>query len=206
MPFEELQKLKERLGSKLYKKALHGKAKKKENGKKKFKRENKNRPMEMSAKKPVGRFREIVSVKKKINRDPRFDDLSGEYSQTIFHQTYSFLDDLKSREKNKLLKQLKKEKDNDRKQQLHYLINRMNQQERSAEQKKSEKQFQKEIRKKEYEEIKQGKKPFYLRKSEQKQLQLADKFKELKKSGNLEKYLSKKRKKNASKDRKKLPI
>ncbi|XP_013415257.1 ribosomal RNA processing protein 36 homolog [Lingula anatina] len=100
MPFEELQKLKERLGSKLYKKALHGKAKKKENGKKKFKRENKNRPMEMSAKKPVGRFREIVSVKKKINRDPRFDDLSGEYSQTIFHQTYSFLDDLKSREKN----------------------------------------------------------------------------------------------------------
>ena len=39
----------------------------------------------------------------------------------------------------------------------------------------------------------------------EKQLDLAEKYKELKKSGNVEKYLSKKRKKAAAKDRKKLP-
>lgn len=32
-------------------------------------------------------------------RDPRFDDLSGEYKPEIFEKTYKFIDDIKSREK-----------------------------------------------------------------------------------------------------------
>lgn len=39
----------------------------------------------------------------------------------------------------------------------------------------------------------------------EKKLDLAEKYSELKKSGTVEKYLSKKRKKAAAKDRKKLP-
>lgn len=41
--------------------------------------------------------------------------------------------------------------------------------------------------------------------AEKKKLQLAEKYQELKKSGKLENFLSKKRKRNATKDRKKLP-
>ena len=41
--------------------------------------------------------------------------------------------------------------------------------------------------------------------AEKKKLELADKYKELSKSGKVDKYLNKKRKKNAAKDRKKLP-
>jgi ribosomal RNA-processing protein 36 len=41
--------------------------------------------------------------------------------------------------------------------------------------------------------------------AEKKKLELAEKFRELKKSGKLDKYLNRKRKKTASKDRKNLP-
>ncbi|KAJ3614274.1 hypothetical protein NHX12_017848 [Muraenolepis orangiensis] len=47
--------------------------------------------------------------------------------------------------------------------------------------------------------------PFYLNKGEQNKLQLAEKFEQLKRSGKLDNFLTKKRKRNATKDRKKLP-
>jgi hypothetical protein len=36
-----------------------------------------NRPMEVSSKKPVSRYREVVHVPKKEVRDPRFNQLGG---------------------------------------------------------------------------------------------------------------------------------
>jgi ribosomal RNA-processing protein 36 len=53
--------------------------------------------------------------------------------------------------------------------------------------------------------VKDGKKPFYLKKSEQRRLELVAKYEELKGSGKLEKYLEKRRKKNAAKDHRYLP-
>ena len=41
--------------------------------------------------------------------------------------------------------------------------------------------------------------------ADKKKLALAEKFKELKKSGKIEKYMQRKRKKNASKEKRKLP-
>ena len=34
-----------------------------------------------------------------VRRDPRFDDLSGEFNETIYRSTYSFLGDVREREK-----------------------------------------------------------------------------------------------------------
>ena len=34
-----------------------------------------------------------------MQRDPRFDDLSGDYKEEYFERNYSFLKDIKSREK-----------------------------------------------------------------------------------------------------------
>jgi ribosomal RNA-processing protein 36 len=53
----------------------------------------------------------------------------------------------------------------------------------------------------------QGKTPFYLSKGAQRELVLQEKFKTLQAKGDgaLDKYLEKKRKKNAGKDRKQLP-
>lgn len=52
----------------------------------------------------------------------------------------------------------------------------------------------------------QGHRPYFLKKSEQCQLVLAEKFKELKRSKKLESFLSRKRRRNAGKDRRHLPL
>ncbi|XP_014663911.1 PREDICTED: ribosomal RNA processing protein 36 homolog [Priapulus caudatus] len=210
MSFEELQKLKETLGVKVYTETLYGKRKKglevdAKQTRKDFKRANKNRPTEMSSKIPVGRHKDVFSLKKTILRDPRFDDLSGEFNQKIFEKGYSFLGDIKQKEKLNLQKQLKKEKDPERQEQIKFLLKRMEHQEKAAQDTAATNVKLQELRKKERESIKDGKKPFFLKKSEQKKLLLADKFQELKKSGKIEKYLQKKLKKNAAKDRRHIP-
>lgn len=66
----------------------------------------------MSSKVPVGRGRIVFPVKVKASsRDPRFDDLSGEFDERRFEKQYKFLDDLKERDINDLGEQIKKEKD-----------------------------------------------------------------------------------------------
>ena len=53
----------------------------------------------MSAKIRVPFLRQVVPISKKVARDPRFDDLSGEYNPEVFDKTYQFLDDIRAREK-----------------------------------------------------------------------------------------------------------
>lgn len=205
MSFEELIQLKERLGLKVYNQVLHGKREKK-TSKRVFKRENKNRPMEMSSKKPVKHSKDGAQVKKKMTRDPRFDDLSGEFNEHYFKSNYSFLFDIKAREKEKIKKIMKKEKDPEKKGELQKLFNRMDQQEQAEKQKDKRKDIEKEWKKHEQSQVQQGKKPFFLKKTDLRKLELAEKYKELQKSGKLETYLSKKRKKTAQKEKKKLPL
>ena len=57
----------------------------------------------------------------------------------------------------------------------------------------------------ESEKVKEGKMPFFLKKSAIKEVALDERYKELKQTGKLQKYLAKKRKHNASTDHVKLP-
>ncbi|XP_072031681.1 ribosomal RNA processing protein 36 homolog [Amphiura filiformis] len=210
VPFEELQELQDRVGSKVYNEALFGSKSTKQSApqgmqKRSFKRANKNRPQEISSKKPVSRFRDVFQTKKKINRDPRFDDLSGEFHEESFSSNYSFIKNIRQRERQQIEKEMKKTKDLHRKEQLKSLIQRMDQQETAKDRKDKSKIAEREHKKQERELVKQGKKPFFLKKSEQKKMELAEKYKQLKKSGKVEKYLMQKRKKNATKDRRHLP-
>lgn len=50
----------------------------------------KNKPLSLSFSAPS---------RPQMFRDPRFDDLSGEYKPEIFEKTYKFIDDIRSREK-----------------------------------------------------------------------------------------------------------
>lgn len=72
LSFEELQKLKEKVGAKVYKEAIFGVKEKVHDKLKVYKRENKNRPREVSSKKPVRMLRNEETVKRKEFRDPRF--------------------------------------------------------------------------------------------------------------------------------------
>ncbi|XP_028396353.1 ribosomal RNA processing protein 36 homolog [Dendronephthya gigantea] len=206
IPFCELQALKDKIGVKKFNAALHGLSNSAKNQNiTTLKRKNKNRPREMSSKRPVSKFRSVVPVTKKAPRDPRFDDISGKFNENMFEKAYSFLDNIKHQEMEQVQKEMKAEKDPTRKTKLRSLAQRMEQAEKLRNLKKKRKEKMKERREGEQALIKQGKRPFYLRKSERKKLELAEKYKTLKESKKLDRYMNKKRKKNAMKQRKMLP-
>ncbi|XP_071359267.1 ribosomal RNA processing protein 36 homolog [Trachinotus anak] len=204
MSFEDTMKLQNKVGTKVYNEVAYGSSKRPETSKKK--RLNKNRPMEISAKKPAPFLRQVVPIRKPTLRDPRFDDLSGEYKPEIFEKTYKFINDIKEREKEMVQKQLKRTKtNNQRREKLQFLLKRMENQERARKSREQQRERELQFKRQQRERASQGAHPFFLKKSEKKKLQLAEKYQELKKSGKLENFLSKKRKRNAVKDRRKLP-
>ncbi|KAM9313573.1 ribosomal RNA processing protein 36 homolog [Pholidichthys leucotaenia] len=205
MSFEDIMKLQNKVGTKAYNEVAYGKSSKSdEDGRKK--RLNKNRPMEISAKRPVPFLRQVVPVRKPTLRDPRFDDLSGEYKPEIFEKTYKFINDIKAKEKEVIQKQLRRmKKNNQRKDKLQFLLKRMDNQERARRSREQQRERELQLKRQQRERAAQGAQPFFMKKSEMKKLQLAEKYQELKKSGKLENFLSKKRRRNATKDRRKLP-
>merc|ERR1719220_589302 len=202
MTIEEIQKLKERLGLKLFQQKLEGTAP--ERGKKvEFKRDNKNRPREMSSKKTVGRFREVVQVAKKERRDPRFDPLCGEFNDKLFKESYQFVNEVKSKELVELKKQLKTEEDNERREEVKYLIQRMENQLRAEAQNQVKRAQAEAENTDKKEKLKAGEKPFYLSKAKRKEAELVSKYEELQSKGGLDTFMRKTTKKKDSKERKK---
>uniref|UniRef100_A0A3P9I7A8 rRNA biogenesis protein RRP36 n=1 Tax=Oryzias latipes TaxID=8090 RepID=A0A3P9I7A8_ORYLA len=204
MSFEEILKLQNKVGTKVYNEVAYDGGGKSQRSSKK-KRLNKNRPTEISAKKPAPFLRQVVPIKKPVVRDPRFDDLSGEYKPEIYEQTYKFINDIKHREKEIIQKKLKKTKNNNQKEKLQFLLKRLENQERARQNREKQRERELQFKREQRERADQGARPFFLKKSDKKKLELAEKYQDLKKSGKLDKFLSKKRKRNAGKDRKKLP-
>lgn len=169
-------------------------------------RANKNRPMEMSSKKPVSRFREVIQVPKKVVRDPRFETLCGKFDDEGFKKRYSFLyqNELPA-EKEEIKKQLKKAKDPAVVDELKTQMEWIDKQLKSAVTKCNDKEILAEHKKREKEAAKQGKRPYYLKKSEIRKQKLIEKYNELKASGKLESFIEKKRRKNAAKDHRYMP-
>lgn len=169
------------------------------------KRLNKNRPSEMSSKRAVGRFRNVMNVTKSKHRDPRFDSLSGKFNPDLFDKSYAFIEDLKEKEMKQLEVKMKKTKSLELKQEMSAQLKEMKQEKREKERKQKLLKVQQEHHRKEKQAVAEGKNPFYLKRSAQKQLELKARFETLNESGGLQKYMSKKRKQNASKDHRWLP-
>lgn len=112
------------MGAKLYSETVYGTKKRKTD----FKRANKNRPREMSSKRPFKMDNNVVAVKKHVARDPRFDPLCGEFDKTTFTKDYNFINDLRKQEKNQLEKELTTAKDVDKKKNLKHVIQRLDNQ------------------------------------------------------------------------------
>ncbi|KAM4611246.1 ribosomal RNA processing protein 36 homolog [Discoglossus pictus] len=203
MSFEELIELQNKVGTKQFYKKTRGAAQR--TGATEKKALHKSQPLEVSSKKPVPYLRKVVPAKKEMRRDPRFDDLSGEYKPEVFEKTYKFLDDVKKREKEAVQKKLRKSRDPELKEKLEQLIRRMDQQQEAAQKKQKQRERELEFKRQQIELAQQGKKPFYMKKGDFRKLELADKYQELKKRGKLEHFLSKKRKRNSHKDRRRLP-
>ncbi|WBW73451.1 rRNA processing protein Rrp36 [Schizosaccharomyces osmophilus] len=165
----------------------------------------KHAPMEVSSKKPVTRFREVVNVPKKFTRDPRFDSLSGSLNKEKVKNNYSFVFDYRKKEIELLREELKKCKDPERaetiKTTLKSLLSKM---ERHIEEERTGRVLR-EQRANEREQVKEGKKPFYMKKSDQKKLVQLDKYKSMEGTKKLDRYLENKMRRRAQKEKKRLP-
>uniref|UniRef100_F7I6H8 rRNA biogenesis protein RRP36 n=1 Tax=Callithrix jacchus TaxID=9483 RepID=F7I6H8_CALJA len=192
MSFEELLELQSQLGTKAYKQLVAGNSPKKHSPRPAIQNvrvADKHRPLEMS-----------------VARDPRFDDLSGEYNPEVFDKTYQFLNDIRAKEKELVKKQLKKHRSGEEHEKLQQLLHRMDQQEMAQQERKQQQELHLALKQERRAQAQEGHRPYFLKKSEQRQLALAEKFKELKRSKKLESFLSRKRRRNAGKDRRHLPL
>ncbi|KAI6278708.1 rRNA biogenesis protein rrp36 [Pyricularia oryzae] len=173
-------------------------------------RKTKSAPEEMSSKRPVSRYREVVKPPPNARqkpRDVRFEqELTGEDYQR-FRRNYAFLDEYRNDEMAKLREIIARKKGvtpADR-EDAKLKLRKMEDEKRSQERKDREHELMREHKKKEKELVKQGKKPFFLKKSEQKKLLLMDKYAGMSK-GQVDKAIEKKRKKVAGKEKKQLPF
>uniref|UniRef100_A0A240SXH1 rRNA biogenesis protein RRP36 n=1 Tax=Glossina palpalis gambiensis TaxID=67801 RepID=A0A240SXH1_9MUSC len=211
MSFEEIMKLKEELGAKLYKEAILGiekpKTSRNQKNAKDLKRLNKNRPREQSSKRPVPFLGAELRGKSKNDlqlRDPRFDERAGNYDVNKFKENYKFVSSIRESEILELKSELNRVTDQEEKDRIKKAMQRLankNVEENKWHKKQQTlKEEQQEIQK----AIAEGKKPHYLTKKERKAKELVAQFEELKKHGKLTKHLEKRRKKNIAKDRKKM--
>ena len=158
----------------------------------------------MSSKKAVSRKREAVPTTKREHRDPRFEALSGPLDQIKTKKNYSFLESYRDDEMKQLKDEIHKTKDPTAKEKLKRALLSMESRKKTQEAKDKQQDIIRDHRAKEKELIKQGKKPFYLKKTEQKKLALIDKYSSMK-GKQLDRAMERKRKKKTQKDRKHMP-
>ena len=167
-------------------------------------RSSKNAPMEFSSKKAVSRKRQVVSIPKVNARDPRFSSLSGDLDVDRVNQKYAFLNDYRASEIADLKQQARNTKDVKAKEALKREIKSMEDRERARKRAEEEKAVVREHRKGESERVKQGKKPYFLKKGEIKKQASVKRFEGMGEK-KAEKVMERRRKKKAGKEKKAIP-
>ncbi|KAK0727374.1 hypothetical protein B0T26DRAFT_747710 [Lasiosphaeria miniovina] len=174
-------------------------------------RASKHAPAEMTSKKAVSRRRDFVAMPNVQARDPRFLPLAasnsiGKIDNAKLRKAYSFLDDYVEDEMKQLRAAIKKlgSKDPEAKEKLQRALLSIESKKKAQVRKDRERAVIEEHRLKEKELVKDGKQPFYLKKTEQKKRVLVDQFAGLKK-GQVDKAIERRRKKVAGKEKKLLP-
>ncbi|KAJ3012420.1 rRNA biogenesis protein rrp36 [Thoreauomyces humboldtii] len=168
------------------------------------KRKDKNMPVEVTSKRAVTRKRDVVELPKNKTRDPRFDPLAGKLNEGLFATSYGFLRDYEASEMEMLRKQIVTEKDEEVKEVLKQTLTSMSSRAQARKLKDKRTQLVKEWKQKEKALVAEGKKPWQLKQSDIKKMELVDRYKSMK-GKDIDKLLEKRRKKNATKERKFLP-
>lgn len=169
-------------------------------------------PAEISAKTPVSRLRQVIplgDLNPARKRDPRFDSLSGQFNQGLFEKSYEFLSELENNEMGLIEQELKKlhqqssnPASQERIEELERLKQRLLQSQQVKRQAQEQQKLKRQVKKEEIDQIKQGKRPFHLKKSQQRELLLTEKFGQI---GDVDKVLEKRRKRTANRVHKRLP-
>lgn len=210
MPFEELIKLKQKLGTKVYNATVLGTpnspSKPVRKDSQAFKRDNKNRPREMTSKRPVPITLPRAKKETVLARDPRFDPKCGDFDRDEFKDRFSFVNELKLQEVSQLREEMLTCKDADDRAKLKLLAQRLENQAREEQHRKDANKKTMQERKQMQDNRSEGKPVVFESKKKRKIENLVQKFRELKETGKLQKHIEKRRKKKAAQDRKKLKV
>ncbi|MCJ1476824.1 rRNA biogenesis protein rrp36 [Lambiella insularis] len=167
-------------------------------------RPSKHAPTELSSKKAVSRKRSVVPTPTLVHRDPRFEPLSGPLDTNKLDMNYSFLNDYRTSEISVLKTSIRNAKDPAAKEVMKRQLLSMESREKARVAKERQQEVVREHRRREKEAVEKGKKPFYLKKVEQKKLALVKKFEGMGER-KMEKVIERRRKKKASKERRGMP-
>jgi len=136
---------------------------------------------------------------KPVARDPRFDDLSGTLDITKFRTKYKFIEEMRSHELRYYTKQLKQCQDADQRNALKLQIAKL----KNVAKEKQLHDQARAAKKAEHEAslaaLREGRLPYYKRRSEARVEELVGKFDQMKQEGKLKKFLSKKDRKETVK-------
>ncbi|KAL8734940.1 MAG: hypothetical protein Q9166_001292 [cf. Caloplaca sp. 2 TL-2023] len=167
-------------------------------------RSSKHAPAEMSSKKAVSRKREVVPTMKRDIRDPRFEPVTGPLDEQKAKKNYNFLNEYRDSEMTDLKTQIRQNKDTSAKEKLKRSLLSMESRKKAQQMKDQEQEIRRAHRAKEKKMVKQGKRPFFLKKGEQKKLALLQRFQGIK-GKRLDKVIERRRKKNTQKERRDMP-
>lgn len=171
-------------------------------------RARKDAPREISSKRPVpfGRSRCLgieeqgpVGVGRSF--DPRFEEHCGELHDEHVDRNYLFLDGMRDKERSELRKELQERPADSG---LRSKLRKMEAEESRKRSEERRKMIRDELKSEEKEKVKQGKQPYFFKESDVRERELQAKFADLKARGGVQKYIEKRRKRHASKDRKHL--
>lgn len=168
-------------------------------------RASKHAPMEMSSKRQVSRRRDAVSIQNVAPRDPRFSSASGAVDETRARRAYAFLDEYRDAEMAQLRAAIKKSKGGDEREALARALKSMQSRKEAQARRDAEQDLVARHRRQEKDLVAQGKKPFYLKKSEQKKQLLLERFAGMKKK-DVDRTIERRRKKLTSRERRNMPV
>ena len=169
-----------------------------------FLRTSKHAPAELSSRKAVSRKREVVPTQKINHRDPRFEPYGGVIDESISKRNYSFLDAYRNSEISELKLAIRKTNDGEFKEQLKSALLKMETRKEAHKTKEQQQEVLRKHRKEEKEKIEQGKRPFFLKKADQRKMLLIERFESMN-TKQVDKVILGRRKKKAAKERKAMP-
>ena len=137
-------------------------------------RDSKHAPAELSSKKAVSRKREVVSSQTTSHGDPRFEPFGGAINDQNFKKFYSFLNSYRDSEIRELKLAIRKTKDSKVKEKLKRALLSMESRKKVLKLKEQRQEVLRRHRKDEKEKIERGKRPYYLKKTDQKNWHLLE--------------------------------
>ncbi|KAI0166697.1 DUF947-domain-containing protein [Hypoxylon sp. FL1284] len=170
-------------------------------------RAHKHAPTEQTSKRPVTRRREVVPIARRAARDPRFSSATSTRpeDEARSRRAYGFLDEYRDSEMGALRAAARKTRDPGAREELKRAVASMESRRKAQQRRDDEAKMLADHRRRERDLVRQGKQPFYLKKSEQKRRLLVDRFEGLKPK-QVDRTIERRRKKLASKEKKNMPM